>query len=335
MKKHLALAFCAIAACLASAAAQTAAAQTAATQTAAAQNWPARPVKVIVGFAPGGPTDLFARLIAQQLTAQTAKNFYIENVPGAGGNVGAVRAAQSPPDGYTLLVTGGNLTNNPYLFSHAGFDPLKDFDAVTLGAATPVVLAVNPSVPAQTVKELVAWIRANPGKESYASPGTGTPPQLVGALFQHALNLDLVHVPFGGGGPAVEATVGGHTPISFGALAPAVALIKSGGLRALAVTGTTRSPTLPQIPTMAEAGFPEVEGTTWTAVVVPAGTPKEIIAKLHDMIVASLAQPDVKEKLAAMAYVPIGNSPQECEAFFKAEMAKWSKVIKDAGLKAE
>src|SRR5271154_3512183 len=186
MKKHLALAFCLLAASVV---------------CAAAENWPARPVKVIVGFAPGGPTDLFARLIAQKLAEQTGKNFYVENVPGAGGNVGAVRAAQSPPDGHTLLVTGGNLTNNPFLFSNAGFDPLKDFDAVTLGAATPVVLAVNPSIPVKTVKELVAWIGANPGKASYASPGTGTPPQLVGALFQRALNLDLVHVPFSGGGP--------------------------------------------------------------------------------------------------------------------------------------
>ena len=144
-----------------------------------------------------------------------------------------------------------------------------------------------------------------------------------------------MHVPFGGGAPAVEATVAGHTPISFGALAPAVPLIKAGQLRALAVTGKMRSPTLPEIPTMAEAGFPEVEGSTWTAVVVPAGTPRDIIAELHRMIVGSLAQPDVKEKLAAMAYVPIGSSPEECAAFFKAEMAKWSKVIKDAGLRAE
>jgi tripartite-type tricarboxylate transporter receptor subunit TctC len=301
----------------------------------AAETWPARPVKIIVGFAPGGPTDLFARLIAQKLTEQTGKNFFVENVGGAGGNVGAGRAAQSPPDGYTLLVTGGNLTNNPYLYSSVPYDPLKDFDAVTVGAATPVVLAVNPSVPAQTVKELVAVIRTSPGKYSYASPGTGTPPQLVGALFQHSLDLDMVHVPFGGGGPAVEATVAGHTPISFGAMAPAVPLIKHGDLRALAVTGKTRSPTLPDIPTMAEAGFPEVDGATWTAVVVPAGTPKGIIAQLNSLIVAGLAQSDVKDKLAAMAYVPIGNSPEQCTAFFKDEMAKWSKVIKDAGLKAE
>ena len=247
---------------------------------ATAQDWPARPVKVMVGFTPGGPTDLVGRLVAQKLTEQTGKNFYVENVPGAGGNVGAMRVAQSAPDGYTILVTGGNLTNNPFLFAHAGYDPIKDFDAVTLVAATPVVLAINPTVPAKTVKELVAWIRANPSKESYASPGTGTPPQLVGALFAHSLNLDLVHVPFSGGGPAVEATVGGHTPISFGAMAPAVPLIKSGRLRALAVTGKERSPTLPDIPTMAEAGFPEVEGATWTAVVAPAGTPKDIVTQL-------------------------------------------------------
>ena len=326
MKTHLALASCLLAASLASAATGT---------TAAAAPWPDHPVKVIVGFAPGGPTDLVARLISKELSAQTGQNFFVENISGAGGNVGTVKAAQSPPDGYTILVTGGNITNNMFLFAHPGFDTMKDFDAVTLAAQTPVVLAVNPSVPAKTVKELVEWIKANPGKESYASPGTGTPPQLTGALFVHALSLDLVHVPFGGGGPAVEATVGNHTPISFGAMAPAVPLIKHGDLRALAVTGKTRSPTLPDIPTMAEAGFPEVEGATWTAVVVPAGTPKEIIAKLHDMIVAGLGQADVKDKLAAMAYVGIGNSPEECTAFFKGEMDKWGKVIKDAGLKAE
>jgi len=320
MRKPLVLALLVLAAALANAAAET---------------WPARPVKLIVGFAAGGPTDLFARLIAQKLSEQTGKNFYVENVGGAGGNIGAARAAQSPADGYTALVTGGNITNNPFLYSQVPYDPLKDFDAVTVGAATPVVLAVNPSVPARSVKELVALIRANPGKYSYASPGTGTPPQLVGALFAHELNLDLVHVPFGGGGPAVEATVGNHTPISFGAMAPAVPLIKSGDLRALAVTGAARSPTLPEIPTMAEAGFPEVEGSTWTAVVVPAGTPKDIIAELHRLIVAAVTAPDVKEKLAAMAYVPIGNSPEECTAFFKAEMAKWGKLIKDAGLRAE
>jgi tripartite-type tricarboxylate transporter receptor subunit TctC len=303
--------------------------------SAAETSWPTRPVKLIVAFAPGGPTDIFARLIGQKLAEATGQNFYVENLRGAGGNIGTGRAAQSAPDGYTVLITGGNLTNNPFLFDHVPFDPLKDFAAVTLGAMTPVVLGVHPSVKAQSVKELVDLVRATPGKFSYASPGTGTPPQLVGALFQHALRLDLVHVPFEGGGNAVLATVAGHTPISFGAAALAVPLIKDGKLRALAVTGKQRSPTLPEIPTMAEAGFPEVEGATWTAVVVPAGTPQEIVAKLHSLVVAALAQPDVKDKLAAIAYVPIGNSPEECTAFFQAEMAKWAPIIKAAGLKAE
>jgi tripartite-type tricarboxylate transporter receptor subunit TctC len=301
----------------------------------AAAAWPDHPVKVIVGFAPGGPTDLTARLLAQTLSMQTGKNFFVENVPGAGGNVGAIKAKDSAPDGYTILVTGGNLTNAPYLYANAGFDPIKDFDAVTVAAATPVVLAINPDVPVKTVKELVEWIRANPGKESFASPGTGTPPQLTGSLFAQALHLDLVHVPFSGGGTAVEATVGNHTPISFGAAAPAVPLIKAGQLRALAVTGKDRSPALPDVPTMTEAGYPEVIGVTWTAVAVPAGTPKEIIAQLRDLIAKGLATQDVKDKLAAMAYVPIGNTPEECAAFFKSEMATWGKVIKDAGLKAE
>jgi tripartite-type tricarboxylate transporter receptor subunit TctC len=321
MKKYLALAFGLFAASIGIAAAET--------------TWPTRPVKLIVAFASGGPTDIFARLVGQKLAEATGQNFYVENLRGAGGNIGTGRAAQSTPDGYTVLITGGNLTNNPFLFDHVPFDPLKDFEAVTLGAMTPVVLGVHPSVKAQTVKELVDLVRATPGKFSYASPGTGTPPQLVGALFQHALKLDLVHVPFEGGGNAVLATVAGHTPISFGAAAPAVSLIKDGKLRALAVTGKERSPTLPDIPTMAEAGFPEVEGFTWTAVVVPAGTPKEIVAKLHRLTVAALALPDVKEKLTAIAYVTVGNSPEECAAFFKSEMAKWGPIIKAAGLRAE
>ncbi|MGB7037906.1 MAG: tripartite tricarboxylate transporter substrate binding protein [Xanthobacteraceae bacterium] len=325
MKRHLISALLILAACVASGAAMA----------AAADSYPERPVKLIVGFQPGGPTDLIGRLIAQKLSEETGKNFIIENLPGAGGNVGAGRVAQSAPDGYTLLVTGGNLNNNPFLYSHVPYDALKSFDAVTLAGETPVVLAVNPSVPAHSVKELVALIRATPNKYSFASPGTGTPPQLVGSLFKQTLNLDLVHVPFDGGGVAVEATVGGHTPISFGALAPALPLIKSGQLRALAVTGKERAPSLPDVPTMAEAGFPEVVGSTWTAVVAPAGTPKDIIAKLHDLIVKGLAQPDVKAKLASMAYVGIGNSPEECTQFFKDETATWGKVIKDAGLHAE
>jgi tripartite-type tricarboxylate transporter receptor subunit TctC len=209
---------------------------------------------------------------------------------------------------------------------------------VTLAAATPVVLAVNPEVPAKTVKELVAWIKANPGKESYASPGTGTPPQLTGALFVHALNLDLVHVPFSGGGTAVEATVGNHTPISFGAMAPAVPLIKAGQLRALAVTGKARSPALPDVPTMAEAGYPEVEGATWTAIVVPKGTPKDIVDKLNAAAVKTLTDPGVRQKLEAQGFEippPEQQTPAALAAYQKAEIEKWWPIVRAAGIKPE
>jgi tripartite-type tricarboxylate transporter receptor subunit TctC len=308
---------------------------TASTLPGAADTYPSRPVRVIVPFAPGGPTDVTARLIVNKLAEQTGKQFYVENVGGAGGNVGEARAAQSAPDGYTLLVTGGNHVNNPSLYAHMPYDPIKDFASVTIATDQPVVLAINPSVPAKSVKELVDLVRATPGKYSFASPGTGTPPQLVGELFKLSLKLDLVHVPFGGGGPAVGSTVAGHTPISFGAMAPAVPLIKDGKLHALAVTSKKRSHALPDVPTMAEAGFPDVEGTTWTALFVPAGTPKDIVAQLNEMALSALSQPDVKERLAALGVEPVASSPEECDAFVRAEMAKWSKVIKAAGIKAE
>src|SRR4029078_1501811 len=196
-------------------------------------------------------------------------------------NTGHGRAAQAAPDGYTILVTGGSHLNNPFLYNHLPYDPIKGFDTVTLAVDSAVVLTVHPSVPAQSVKELVALIRANSGKYSYASPGTGTPPQLVGALVRLSLELDLVHVPFSGGGPAIGSTVAGHTPVSFGAMAPAVPLVKDGKLRALAVTSKARTAVLPEVPTMAEAGYPDVEGSSWTAVDVPVGAPNELFAPLH------------------------------------------------------
>jgi tripartite-type tricarboxylate transporter receptor subunit TctC len=300
-----------------------------------AQSYPTRPVRMIVPFAPGGPTDVFARLIANKLSEQTGKQFYVENLAGASGNVGSGRAAQSPPDGYTILVTGGGHVNNQFLYSHVPYDPMRDFDAVTLGASQPVVLTVHPSVPTQSVKELLALVKANPGKYSFASPGVGTPPALVGELFRLSLAPDLVHVPFTGGGPAIGSTVAGHTPVSFGAVTPAVPLVKDGKLRALAVTSKKRSKALPDAPTMAEAGYPEVEGSSWAAVVVPAGTPKEIIAQLQRSIAAIVVLPDVKERLDTLGFEPIANTPDECSDFFRTEMAKWSKVIKAAGIRAD
>ncbi|HEY6600577.1 MAG TPA: tripartite tricarboxylate transporter substrate binding protein [Xanthobacteraceae bacterium] len=300
-----------------------------------AQAYPARAVRVIVPYAPAGPTDVFARLMAQKLSEHLGAQFYVENIAGAGGNIGIGRAAQTTADGYTILVTGANIVVNPALYPHVPFDPAKDFAPITLAVTAPAVLTVNPALPVQTVKDLVALIKANPGKYSFASPGTGTPPHLVGELFRLSIGLDLIHVPFNGGGPAIGSAVAGHTPISFGSMAPAVPLVKDGKLRALAVSSKRRSPPLPDVPTMAEAGYPEVEGESWFAVVVPAGTPKEIIALLQREIARAIALPDMKERLAALGYEPVASTPEDCAAQFRTEIAKWGKVIGEAGIKAQ
>jgi tripartite-type tricarboxylate transporter receptor subunit TctC len=308
---------------------------TAVSRFAAAQAYPSRPVRVIVPFAPAGPTDVFARLMAQKLSEQLGKQFYVENISGAGGNVGAGRAAQAAADGYTILVNGANHVVNPTLYDHVPYDPFKDFEPVTIAVTAPAVLTIHPSLPAQTVRDLVTLIKANAGKYSYASPGTGTPPHLIGELFRLSLSLDLVHVPFNGGGPAIASVVAGHTPISFGSMAPAVPLVKDGKLRALAVTTKARSSALPDIPTMTEAGYPEVEGHSWFTVVVPAGTSKEIVSLLNREIVNVIAQPDMKERLAAIGYEPVGNTPEECAEQFRTDAARWTKVIRAAGIKAQ
>jgi tripartite-type tricarboxylate transporter receptor subunit TctC len=302
---------------------------------AAAQAYPSHPVRVIVPFGPAGPTDVFARLIAQKLSEQLGTQFYVENIGGAGGNIGAARASQAAPDGYTMLVDGANLVLNPALYPHVSYDPAKDFDPVTIAVSAPAILTVHPTVAAQNVKELVELIRANPGKYSFASPGTGTPPHLVGELFRLSLGLDLVHVPFNGGGPAIASTVAGHTAMSFGSMAPAVPLVNDDKLRALAVSSKARSPALPAVPTMTEAGYPEVEGESWFTVVVPAGTPKEIIALLHREIVGAIARPEMKERLATLGYAPLSTTPAEAAAQFSREMEKWTKVIRAAGIKAQ
>jgi len=307
----------------------------AAPRLARAESYPARPVRVIVPFAPGGPTDVFARLMAQKLTEQLGTQFYVENIGGAGGNIGAGRAAQAAPDGYTMLVNGANQVVNPFLYHQVPYDPARDFDPVTIAVRSAVILTVHPSLPAASVKELVALVRANPGKYSYASPGTGTPPHLVGELFRLTLKLDLVHVPFNGGGTAMASAVAGHTPISFGSMAPAVPQVKDGKLRALAVSTKARSPALPDTPTMAEAGYPEIGGESWFAVVVPAGTPKDIVTLLNREIARAIAQPDTRERLAALGYEPVASTPEECGATFKTDAGKWADVIRSAGIRAE
>ena len=301
---------------------------------AVAQSYPDRPVRVIIPYAPGGPTDIIGRLISIKLSEQLGKQFYVENVGGGGGNIGIGRAAQATPDGYTILFTPPPLAINAALYDKLPFDAEKDFAPVTLVVKSPSLLTVHPSLAAQSVKELVALINANPGKYSYASPGIGTPPHLLGELFRLSLKLDLVHVPFNSGGLAIGSAVAGHTPISFGASPPAVPHIKDGKLRALAITSKKRGPALPDVPTMAEAGYPAIEGEAWFGVVAPAATPREVVTLLHRTIVKILALPDLKERVGVLGFETVGNSPEEFAAEIKSDAAKWGKVIRDAGIKA-
>ena len=313
----------------------TATATLAAPGAAWAQSYPTRPVRIIVPFAPGGPTDLPARLIAQRLSENLGRNFLVENVAGASSNIGTAQAARMAPDGYTILITVNNLVINPSLFDKVAFDPYKDFDPVALAVSFSSAFAVHPSVPAKTVKELISLVKANPGKYSYASPGLGTPSHLLGEQFRVTHDLDIVHVPYGGSGPAITATISGHTPICFASITAAAPQARDGKLRVLAVLSKRTSSSMPEVPTIAAAGFPGMDGDGWVGVLVPAGTPKEIAALLNKQVNEAIALPEVKEKLVALGLDPIGGTPEDFATTMRAEGEKWAKVIKAANIKAK
>jgi tripartite-type tricarboxylate transporter receptor subunit TctC len=303
---------------------------------AGAQAYPVRPVRVLVPLAPGGQTDVVARIIAQRLSDRLGKQFYVENVPGAGGNIGTGRAAQATPDGYTILfVDHIAFTANPTLYNKIPYDSVADFDAVAIGATTMQVLAVHPSVPAQTVQELVTLIRGNPGKYSYGSAGVGTGAHLTGELFRTSLKLDLVHVPYGGGGPAIAAAVAGHTPLSFGSAAATIPQHQEGKLRALAVGGKNRVKALPAVPTFREAGYSDVECDGVVGVLAPAKTPTDIITLLNREITAAVAPTEVQERLASLGFETTNVTPDEFARFLKVEIGKWASVLRVAGIKID
>ena len=302
---------------------------------ATAQTYPNKTVRIVVGFTAGGPTDAIARIVAQKLTDSLGQQFVVENIGGAGGNTAAGQVARATPDGYTIMAISTGFIVNPSLYAKVPYDAIKDFAPVTLVASSPNVVVVNPSVPARTLPELVTLIRENPGKYSYAGPGVGSTPHLGGELFRLAFNLDLVHVPFAGAGPAVQATVGGHTPIAFTALPPSLAAVQAGQLRALGIAASARASGMPDVPTFAEQGIKDQDADTLTGIVAPAGTPKEIVDLLYREIAKAVAQPDVKERLTTLGFNPVANTPDEFGARIRLEMDKWGKVVRDAKLRIE
>jgi tripartite-type tricarboxylate transporter receptor subunit TctC len=305
-------------------------------RAAGAQAYPSRAVRMIVPFAPGGQVDVIGRLIAQKMTERFDRQFYVENITGAGGNIAMGRAAQSVADGYTILaVEATSFVGNPVLYGKVPYDLYGDFDPITIAAGTTQLLTINPSLPAHTLGELAQLIKASPGKYSFSSPGVGTGGHLIGELFRMSLALDLVHVPFSGAGPAVAATVAGHTPITFGSPAAAVGQVKDGKLRAIAVANRKRLQALPDVPTMGEGGYPHIEANQWVGLLAPVGTPRDIITSLNREMVRSIAHPEVKERLAALGFEPIGSTPEEMSNLIKAEAEFWAKIIHAAKVKAQ
>jgi len=300
---------------------------------ASAAGYPERPVKIVVPFAAGGPVDVMARLLAEKLTTKLGQRFYIENLAGAGGNIGMTNVARSMPDGYTILIVSSSYTVNPSLYKNCPYDPYKDFIPVTLAAVTPNILIVNPSVLAKTPKELIEAIKASPNKYTDASPGVGTTPHLAAELFKATYKLDYVIAPYKGGAPAAQAVLANETPFSFVAMTPTTQLVKTGKLVALAVTTKKRSAALPDVPTIAEAGITGQESETMQGVFVPKGTPQAVVDTLQKEIAAIVAEPEMKAKMIPLGFEPVGGTSAEFAAYIKTDVEKWKKVIADAKIK--
>jgi len=297
--------------------------------------YPNKPVRLIVPFPPGGGTDTLARIYGQKLAEVFGQQVIIDNRPGAGTNIGAEIAAKAPPDGYTLLM--GNIAHaiNVTLYSKLAYDFVKDFTPVTLLASTPNILVVHPSVPAKSVKELIALAKARPGQLDYASAGSGSSSHLAAELFGIMAGVKMTHVPYKGGGPAVIALVGGQVSVGFATTPSVITHVKAGKMRGLGVTTARRSPSTPELPTISEAGVPGYEAGTWYGLLAPAGTPNEIVARLHAESVKLLKLPDVKDRLDATGFESIGNTPEQFAAYIRSEIEKWGKVVKASGARVD
>ena len=297
-----------------------------------AQEYPVKPVRIIVPVGTGGATDILTRALAQRLAMVWNQQVIVDNRPGGGSNIGFETAARAPADGYTLLMAQPALTVNVSLYRKLAYDPLRDFSAITLAATSANVLVVHPTVPARSLKELIALAKARPGQLSYGSAGNGTTPHLSGELFKSMSGIDMQHIPYKGGGQAVADVLGGHVDIAFSSLASLAPQIKGQRLRALAVTSAKRSALMPDLPTFSEAGLPGYSVTGWFGVLAPNGTPREVISRLHADITKTLNEPELMRVLMAAGIEPAtSQSPQELTAFLQAEINKWAKVVKASG----
>ena len=297
-----------------------------------AQTWPAKTVTIIVPWPPGGPSDIVARPTAKGLSEEFGKPFIIDNRGGAGGNIGSEFAARSTPDGHTLLITsGGPVVINPHVYTKMTYDPQKELTPVTNMLRVPLVLAVHPDVPAKNLQELLAWIKSQGGNAPWASAGNGTPQHMTGELFRTTAKLGMVHVPYKGSAPAIADLMGGHVPMMFDTTIAIIPQIKAGKVRAIAVSGTKRSPQLPDVPTFAEAGLPGVESYGWYGFFAPAKTPTDVVARISEAALKFMKTPEFQKVLADTGSDYVGDTPENFAAFVKAEGVKWGKVAKETG----
>jgi len=303
---------------------------------AAAQAWPAKPLRVVVPFPPGGSTDIVARIVAQKLGERLGQSMVIENRGGAGGTLGAAQVAKAAPDGYTLLVASTSThVVAPGVYPKLEYDPIKDFAPISLMAVSPYLLVVNPALPAKSVKELVELARKQPGKLNYASAGVGSTTHLAMEMLKAASNTYMLHIPYNGNGPAGTAVISGQVEILFGSLPALLPHAKGGRVRALAVGTLVRAPSMPEVPTVAESGYPGFDASLWLAVMAPAGTPQPIIDRLHKEIVTVVQSADTRELLDKAGAEPLTSSPAELAALVRDGVAKYAKIIKTAGVKPE
>jgi tripartite-type tricarboxylate transporter receptor subunit TctC len=302
-----------------------------ASATALAQSYPAKPVRVVVPYPPGGPTDIVARVVSQKLTEQTGQQFLVENRAGAGGNIGAEAVARAPADGYTLLVATTAHAINPSLFKQLGYDLQKDFAPVSQLTGGPLVIVANPSLPAKDVRELIALAKAKPGALNFASSGNGQSTHLSAELFSSMAGIKMNHVPYKGSAPALTDVIAGQADLMFDTMLSAMPQVKTGKLKALAVTSAARSPAAPDLPTVAESGLPGYEAIAWNGLLAPAGTPKDVVATLNAELKRTLELPEIRERFAAQGFGAAWSPPEKYSAFIQAELAKWAKVVKASG----